>query len=156
MRHLLIVFHTQSARTQALALACYAGSQSAVADDAHVQVRLRRCVDADCSDVLWAHALIILTPENFSALAGGMKNFFDRVFYPLERAQCVALPYCMVVSAGTDGHNAVAQTDKILSGLRAKKIQEALIFYGEPDAAARAQCVELGLAVAMGLHLGVF
>lgn len=151
-RHLLIVFHSQSGRAESLALATYRGAKM----EPDVQVRLRRAIDASSKDMLWAHALIIVTPENFGAAAGCMKDFFDRIYYPLERAEHSALPYALIISAGNDGSGCERQLERILTGMKAKKIQPTKIVYGEPDADACQACADAGLSIAAGLSLGVF
>ena len=79
---LLIIFHSQSGRAEQLAFACYRGALS----DGDTEIRLRRAVDTNSGDWLWCDGIIIVTPENFGAISGGMKECFDRVYYPLERS----------------------------------------------------------------------
>lgn len=151
-KQLLIVFHSQSGRNQQLALAAWA----AASKQPGVLVTMRRAVDADSRDMLAADALLLIGPENFGQVAGGIKDFLDRVFYPLERAGKTALPYALVIGCGNDGSNCERQLDRIFTGMQAKKIQPTLFVYGEPDPQALAQCAELAEGIAAGLDMGVF
>lgn len=76
MKHLLIVFHSQSGNTEKMARAVLAGARNEDIDD--VDVRMLGAFDAGVDDLLWANALILGTPENFGYMSGGMKDFLDR------------------------------------------------------------------------------
>ncbi len=150
-KHLLIVYHSQSGRNEALA---YAATKAAQIED-NVDVRLRRAPEAGTRDLEWADAAIFYMPENFGALAGGMKDFFDRVFYPVidKELTCV---YSLFLCTGNDGSQALLQVQRILKGLPFREISEPVIIRGEPDEYALVQSAELGGAVAAGLSLGIY
>lgn len=151
-RHLLMVCHTQSGRAERLALAAWHQARL----EEGVETRLRRAVDADCSDLLWAQALLLVAPENFGTAAGGMKEFLDRVYYPLERAGVAGLPYAMILTAGNDGTGTMRQLERILAGLSMKRVQDTLVVHGIPDGRHEQLAGELGQSLAAGLALGVF
>ena len=75
-KHLLIVFHSQSGRAQQLAFSCFFGA----GQEPEIDVRLRRAVDASFKDLQWSDGLVMVTPENFGAISGGMKEFLDSVY----------------------------------------------------------------------------
>ena len=54
MKHLLIVYHSQSGKNQRMADAVHRGATDAAIDG--VDVRYRRCHEADTADLLWADA----------------------------------------------------------------------------------------------------
>ncbi len=83
-KHLLIVYHTQTGHTRALAEAACQGAADELIED--VEVRLRQARAAGPEDLLWAHGLLLGTPENFGYMSGGMKDFLDRTFYPSRAA----------------------------------------------------------------------
>lgn len=158
-KHLLIIFHSQSGRAEALALSCYTGAKKCSAaemDGKHCVVRLRRAIDANSDDMLWAHALVIVSPEYFGAVSGGIKDFLDRVYYPLERANSCGWPYALIISAGNDGSGCERQLERILKGLQAKKIQDSLIVHGQPQPGDLATAMAIGEAIATGLLMGIF
>ena len=160
---LLVVYHTMTGGTAQMAQAAAEGAR----DEPGVQVRLLRATEAGPDDVLGADGYVFATPENLAAIAGLMKDFFDRCYYPaLDRIN--GRPYATLVCAGSDGQNAVRQIDRIATGWRLKSIAPALIVCTHaqtPEAILRpkqigaqdlAQCRELGAALATGLALGVY
>lgn len=161
MKQLFIVFHSQSSHAEAIALALYhAAKLAAVGGEemlgGEVTVRLKRCVDTHADDFLSADLVVFVTPENFAALAGGMKDMLDRVFYPLERAQTRGLAYTLLVSAGNDGTSTVEQVERILRGINAKPVQAPVILYGNQIEPVNQQLCELGQSLVVGLDMGVF
>ncbi len=126
-------------------------------DDAveNVDVRLLRAAAAGADDLLWAHGLLLGTPENFGYMSGALKDFFDRTFYPVE-GRIQPLPYALFVSAGNDGSGAVRAVRRIANGYPLKEVQEPIVARGEPTREILDRCRELGLALAAGLEAGVF
>jgi len=140
---------------------------AAAADETGVNVVLKRAVDAGPADVLAADGYLFATPENLAAIAGLMKDFFDRCYYPaLERIE--GRPYGLLVCAGSDGQNAVRQVERIATGWRLKEVAPALIVCTHAQTPERilatkviaeddlARCREIGAALAAGLALGVY
>lgn len=156
MKRLLLVYHSQSGRTEQLALAVYSAVLDALEDGLEIELSLRRAVDVDVNDVVNASAALFFSPENFASISGGVKDCLDRIFYPAMRMNLQALPYAVVVSAGNDGTGCVRQMDRILSGINAKPIQAALILFGDVGGESEAKAVELGLTVALGLEMGLY
>ena len=153
MKHLLIVYHTQTGNTLLLAEAARAGAEDNAVSD--VELRFLPATEAGAQDLLWADGLLLGTPENFGYMSGGMKDFLDRTFYPVE-GKIVSLPYAVFISAGNDGTGALRAIRRIANGYPFKEVQEPLISRGEvmPDDLARA--TELGLTLAAGLEAGIF
>jgi len=121
------------------------------------EVELRRlpALEATLDDLLWCHALVIGTPEKFGYMAGAVKDFFDRTFYPAE-GKVDGLPFALFVSAGNDGTGAVTSIERIATGYRWTRVAEPVIVKGDLDDEALARCHELGQTVAAGLAVGVF
>lgn len=151
MKRLLIIYHSQSGNTQRLATAVYDGALR----EQDVETSIRRAQDAGVKDLVAADALLIGSPENFGAMAGAVKDFFDRTFYPAQQ-QGINLPYALFISAGNDGSGAIRQIDRIAGAYPMKKIAEPVLCVGEADDAVLLACEELGQAVAAGLSLGIF
>ena len=152
-KRLLIVYHTQTGNTRALAEAAYAGATDSLIEA--VQTRLRRAQDAGPEDLLWAQGLLLGTPENFGYMSGGMKDFLDRTFYPVE-GKLKPLPYAMFVSAGNDGSGAIGAIRRIAGGYPFNEVQPPVIAKGTVQPAHLAGCRELGMALAAGLEAGVY
>ncbi len=153
MKHLLIVFHSQSGTTERMADAVIRGARHP--DVEGVEVRTRAALEADAEDLLWCDAFILGTPENFGYMSGAMKYFLDRVFYPCEN-KVNGKPWAMFIRAGNDGSGAISSIRRILTGLAVKEVQEPVLIAGDFDEARLAECEELGLTMAAGIEAGVF
>ena len=163
MKSLLVVFHSMTGGTEQMAQAAY----RAACTEAEVSVRLLRARDATAADVLAADAYVFATPENLAAIAGQMKDFFDRSYYgALDRIGGRA--YGVLVCAGSDGQNAVRQLERICTGWRLKRVVEPVIVcthaqtpeailapkrIGEADLE---RCAAIGAGLAAGLALGIY
>lgn len=132
-----------------------------------VTVRLRPAPDVEPADVVSADGYIFATPENLAAMAGRMKDFFDRSYYQtLDRIN--GRPYAILVCAGSDGQNAVRQIARIATGWRLRAVTEPLIVCTHaqtPEAilapktigpADLAACRDIGAALANGMAAGIF
>lgn len=151
MSKLLIVYHSQSDRTERLAQAVFKGALK----ETGVESRLIRAFDATLQDLLWCKGLIFGTPENFGYMSGALKDFFDRTFYPAEPYQ-LNLPYGVFICAGNDGTGALREIDRIALGYPLRKVADAVIVRGEPGKEDISKCSDLGLAMAAGLNMGIF
>ncbi len=160
MKKLLIVWHSMTGGSEALARAAADGAQEA-------DVLLLYADHAQADDMLTADGFLFVFPENLAAISGVMKAFFDRTYYPcLGRIE--GRPYAIIVCAGSDGSNAVRQAERIATGWRLKKVADSMIVcthaqtpqailaikkIGEADLR---QARDLGAALAAGLAMGVF
>ena len=153
MKHLLVVYHTQTGHTEAMAFAVARGARHPEIEG--VETRLRRAVDAGLADLLWADAVAFGTPENFGQLSGGMKDFFDRTYYPAQ-GKIEGLAYAVFVSAGNDGRGALEALRRIARGYPLREVREPIIARGALDTPMLERCGEMGLALAAGLEAGIF
>jgi multimeric flavodoxin WrbA len=151
MKNLTIVYHSQSGTCARLAQAALQGAQL----EQDVQVVLLRAADASVLDLVGSDGVLLIAAENSGALAGGMKDFLDRVFYPAIRRELV-LPYGLIISAGNDGRGAERETERILSGIPFTRACATQILRGEFDQEKAVLCQESGQALAAGLALGIF
>ena len=124
-------------------------------DVSGVEVRRRLCGDAGAEDLLWAHGLLLGTPENFGYMSGAMKDFFDRTFYAVE-GKLAPLPYSVFISAGNDGTGALTAVRRIAKGYPFIEVQEPVIARGELTPKHLEQCRDLGTALALGLEMSLF
>ncbi len=153
MKHLLIIYHSQSGKTARMADSVLAGATHP--DIEGVQVRLGKALESGVEDLLWANALVLGTPENFGYMSGGMKDFLDRTFYPCE-GKLEGLGFAMFVGAGNDGTNALSSMRRIANGYNFKEVREPVIARGDLTAEHLQQCHNLGMSMAAGLELGLF
>ncbi|MEO0436863.1 MAG: flavodoxin [Pseudomonadota bacterium] len=147
---MLIAFHSQSGTSAQLAHAAFIGAR---AEDP--SARLLLCVEAGSLEVQDASGLLLVCAENSGRLAGGAKDFLDRIFYPL--IECGGgKPYALLISAGNDGSGAVAEARRIFRGIPFSEALEPVVVRGEPDADALLHARELGAGFAAGLAMGLF
>lgn len=149
MAELLIVYHSLTGGSRQMAEA------AAEAAREETPTVLKTAREAGPDDLLNADGYLFCAPENLAAIAGVMKDFFDRCYYPLlEGAQ--GLPYALYIRAGHDGTGTRRGVETIVTGLRWRAIHEPLICRGEWREDFVDSCHELGMLVAAGLGLGVF
>jgi hypothetical protein len=162
VKTLLIVWHSATGGTRQMAeAAAYAVS------DPEIVVRSLRAQDAAADDVLSADGYIFATPENLAAIAGAMKDFFDRTYYAaLDKIN--GRPYAALICAGSDGENAARQIVRITTGWRLRAVAPPLIVCTHaqtPDAILAPKtigsddlhrCAEVGAILAAGLAAGIF
>jgi multimeric flavodoxin WrbA len=153
MKHLLIVFHTQSGNTGRMAEAAVQGATNELIEA--VDVRCLPAREAGPEDLLWADGLLLGTPENFGYMSGSMKDFLDRTFYPVE-GRIVSLPYAVFISAGNDGTGALRAIRRIANGYPFREVQDPLIAQGAITREHLAKAEELGMSLAAGLEAGIF
>lgn len=151
MKRLLVIYHSQSGRTARMAEAVLAGARQ----ETGIETIACRALEADATLLQSSDGVIFGSPENFGYLSGGLKDFFDRTYYAVLDQQ-LNLPYAQFISAGNDGTGAIRQMDRILAGYPMRKVADAVIVRGEPDASAFGQCRDLGQAMAAGLAMGIF
>jgi hypothetical protein len=157
--HLLIVWHSRTGGSRALAEAAAEGAGDA-----------GRLVPADdvTPDLLCAAGgYLFVGPENLAALSGAMKEMFDRCYYPCL-ARIEGRPYATIICAGSDGENAQRQLDRIATGWRLRRVADPVIvnvaaqtpeaiLAPKTIAADRlAEARDLGAALAEGLSAGIF
>lgn len=111
--------------------------------------------EAGAEDVLWCDGLLLGTTENFGYMAGLTKDFFERIYYPcLERT--VALPVAIYIRAGEDGRGTESAIGRIVTGLRWKTVQDALILRGKFEAGFSGQVDTLAMTLAAGVDAEIF
>ncbi len=156
---LLIIWHSRTGASEAMARAAAQGAGSAVL--------MIAAEDVVPEMLLAAGGYLFCCPENLGSMSGQMKEMFDRTYYPVL-GQVEGRPYATLIAAGSDGEGAQRQIDRIVTGWRLRRVAEPLIAnFGAqtPEAIAApkqvapdvlAQCEALGAGLAEGLRLGVF
>lgn len=163
MKRLLIVYHSRTGGTEQMVRAAVSGADGA----SNVVTDVLAAAEAPPDAVLAADGYLFACPENLASMAGAMKEFFDRCYYPaLERLN--GRPYATMICAGSDGSIAAAQIARIATGWRLREIAPPLIVCTHaqtPEEILRpkqivpkelARCRELGAAMAAGLEMGIF
>lgn len=156
---LAIVWHSRTGAARAMAQAAFAGAGEGG--------RLLGADETEPGVLLQASGYLFVCPENLGSMTGAMKEMFDRCYYPLL-GQVEGRPYATAIAAGSDGHGAQAQIDRIVTGWRLRRVAEPLIVNlaaQTPEAIlapkhlsaeAEARCHDLGMALGEGLRIGLF
>jgi multimeric flavodoxin WrbA len=123
--------------------------------------------EAGPEHMLAADGYLFVFPENLAAISGGMKSFFDRCYYPCLGA-LNGRAYAMIICAGSDGRNAVAQAERIATGWRLRQIAPSVIVCTQAqtqkeilaakiiDSHHLTVAAELGEQIASGLEMGIY
>lgn len=156
---LLIVWHSRTGASEALARAAAEGAGAAA--------WLVGAADAAPDMLLAADGYLFCCPENLASMSGLMKEMFDRAYYPVL-GRIEGRPYATIIAAGSDGEGAQRQIDRIATGWRLRRVAEPAIVRLSaqtpeaiaapktvPDAALRG-ARDTGAALAEGLRLGLF
>jgi NAD(P)H-dependent FMN reductase len=167
-RRLLIAWWSNTGGTARLVQAAAAGAREAVRDEPDPpRVLDVRCDRLAPAAVLAADALLFATPECLGSMAGPMKAFFDRCYYPALDA-LNGRPYAAIVCAGSDGLGTVRQIERIATGWRLVRAAEPLrVITGAQTAEAilapkaigpadLERAATLGGTLAAGLALGLW
>lgn len=156
---LAIIWHSRTGAAQRLAEAAHAAASG--------KALLLPAAEAEVADLLRADGYLFACPENLGTMSGAMKEFFDRSYYPLL-GRVEGRPYATMIAAGSDGHGAQQQLDRIVTGWRLRRVAEPLIVNlaaQTPEAILAPKIVpqpalqaasDLGAALAEGIASGVF
>lgn len=152
MARLLVVHHSPTPTTQALAEAVVAGAR----DDAivGVEVVVRPALVATAEDVLTADGYLLGTSANFGYMSGALKHFFDTIFLQAggalsddgsaREASGGRKPYGLWVHGRYDTTGAVRSVQSIVQALAWKQAAPVLEILGDLDDTHREAAYELG------------
>ena len=145
MSKVLVVYCSMSGNTKAAAEAIADGAR-----DAGAQVVVKPGADAQPKDLLDCGGVALGSYDAFSYMGGGLKDFFDRAFYP-SQGQVTGKPYAAFVTHGGGG-KAIQGIESIAQSFKFKKVADAVLVKGRPEGKAIADLKALGakLAAAAG------
>ncbi|MFT6408481.1 MAG: multimeric flavodoxin WrbA [Arenicella sp.] len=151
-KSLLIIAHTPSPNSKAMAEAILDGATDSSVDG--VTVRLASPFDCSSEMVLESDALVLFTTENFGYMSGALKDFFERIYYPCldDTKRNDAKPFALVIKAGLDGTGTDISVGKITSGLKWRPVQATTLCKGEFEPEFIARCRDIGLTIAASLE----
>ncbi|MCK4274381.1 MAG: hypothetical protein KAW90_05765, partial [Dehalococcoidales bacterium] len=87
------------------------------------------------------------TPNNFSYMAGMVKDFFDRA-WPTVREKMADKPYVVFGSYGGGGMPAIESVEKICDNMSMKRLYDSIGIQRQPTEENLAACKELGKKLA--------
>ena len=147
MAKVLVIYHSQGGATEKMARAVAEGAQQTKG----AQVTLKKALEAGVEDLLACDAIAVGSPDYFSYMAGGVKDFFDRVLYP-TREKVTGKPCATFGSAGGRPTVVLESLDKLCSVMKFVPAAESVGASGDITEAVLQECRELGrkLAAAAG------
>ena len=143
MEKVLIVYHTLSGNTGAMAKAVAEGAKSV----AGTQVALKLALDTSLEDLLSCDAVAFGSADYFSYMAGALKDFFDRTFYPLQ-GEITGKPCAAFATGGGGGEKVLALLERMCNTFKLKKVADGVAAAGKPSEGALKECEELGRKLA--------
>jgi flavorubredoxin len=141
MPKVLVVYCSMTGNTKACAEAVAEGARSAGA-----KVVIKEGTQAQTKDLLDCDALAVGSYDAFSYMGGGLKDFFDRVYYP-TKDKVVDKPYAAFLTHGGGG-KAIESMESLAQHLKLKKVAPSVLVTGKPDAKALSDLKSLGAKLA--------
>ena len=138
MAKVLIVYHSMSGNTKAAAEVVAEGVGKVDGAEAVVLEGLK----ADVGDLLDCATLAVGTPDYFSYMAGGLKDFFDRTYYPTH-GKVTDKPVGIFVTHGGGG-KAVESVKSVCRSFKFRLACAPVLVKDRPDDAARNKLLEMG------------
>lgn len=143
MKKILIVYHSIGGNTKAAAELVAQGAQTGEETRAQVKEGLK----AGVKDLLSCDGIAFGTPDYFSYMAGGLKDFFDRTCYPTE-GHVTGKPCAIFVTHGGGG-KAVQSVKKLCSRFKFRLVTSPVLVENMPKSkAAQKKLIGLGKALA--------
>ena len=143
MAKILVVYHSMSGNTEAMAQAVADGAASV----AGTEVATKRALEAGVDDLLACQGLAVGSPDYFSYMAGGLKDFFDRVYYPAQ-GKVAGKPCAIFASAGGPPTKVSESIEHIVRAMKLAPVGPAVGASGKPTQEVLADCRALGQALA--------
>lgn len=137
MKKVLIVYYSLSGNTKLAAEAVAEGIREGEAEPI-----LKTGLEARIEDILNCDGLVVGSPDYFSYMAGGLKDFFDRTYYPTQ-GKVNDKPYVVFITCGGGG-KAIKSVVEMCEKFKLKKMAEPLIIQGKPDETAKEKLKALG------------
>ncbi len=143
MATVLIVYHTISGNTEKMAKAFEEGAKSV----SGIDVVVKKAFDASLDDLLGCDAVAFGSADYFSYIAGALKDFFDRTYYP-SRGMVVGKPYAAFATGGGGGDIALDVLDRLCGSFKLSKSAFGVSAQGAPSSEVLAKCRETGKRLA--------
>lgn len=144
-KNVLIIYHSQTGNTEAAAQAVAEGVRSVEG----VEPTIKKAPEANADDLKSCDAVCVGTADYFSYMAGLVKDFFDRTFYPTQGH--VADKVCGIFVTHGGGGMASESVEKICRSFTFKQVTPTVLVKGKPDEAAEAKLRELGSTLAKAI-----
>jgi len=144
MGKVLVIYHTLSGNTEKMANAVAEGAKSV----AGTEVVVKKALDATLDDLTGCDGVAFGSADYFSYIAGAVKDFFDRTFYPsrgkVDGKSCIAFG-----TGGGGGDTVVGVLERIcFNAFKLKKIASSVSAGGKISDSDLKECKEAGKKLA--------
>lgn len=147
-KKVLIVYHSMGGNTKAAAEAVAAGARKV----AGVEAQLMEALKAGPGDLLGCDAVAFGSGDYFNYMGGGLKDFFDRSYYPTQ-GQVTDRPCAAFVTHGGGGR-AGDSIKGVVRSYKFRLVAPVLLVLNRPDDEATKKLMELGETLAKIVTLG--
>lgn len=146
VKRVLVVWHSRTGLANQMALAMQRGALEVAEQleipQADFRVDITTARDATPEDVLAADGYLFCAPENLATVSGEMLEFFHRCYYDMltvdaqgeggageytETSRLLGRPVGVAIAAGSDGHGAARQIERICQGWRLRPVAETIV-----------------------------
>ncbi|MCJ7445918.1 MAG: NAD(P)H-dependent oxidoreductase [Methanotrichaceae archaeon] len=107
------------------------------------EVVLKKAFDATLEDLLECDAIAFGSADYFSYIAGALKDFFDRTFYP-SQGRAAGKHYAAFATGGRGGETALAVLDRLCGSFKLKKAVDSVSVAGAPTSQILVKCKDAG------------
>jgi multimeric flavodoxin WrbA len=142
MAKILVVYHSLSGNTKAMAEAIAKGAREV----ARAKVTVKTGLEATIDDLLACDGVAVGSPDYFSYMAGGLKDFFDRTYYP-SQGKVTGKPCACFGSAGGPPTVVLELLEKMCGAFKMRVIG-SVGCSGAPSADIVDECKALGQKLA--------
>jgi multimeric flavodoxin WrbA len=144
MGKILVVYHTLSGNTEKMANAVAEGAKSI----SGTEVTVKKALEATLEDFVECDGVALGSADYFSYIAGGLKDFFDRTFYP-SRGKVDGKPYVAFTTGGGGGDTVMAVLERIAgNAFKLKKLADGVSAGGRISDSDLNACKEIGKTLA--------
>ena len=143
MGRVLIVYHSLGGNTKKMAEAVAAGAKEVAGTEVTVKTGLEASID----DLLTCDAVALGSADYFGYMAGGLKDFLDRTYYP-SQGKVAGKPAVAFGSAGGPPEVVLKCVEQALEWFKLKKAADSVGASGGVSAGALASCQALGRKLA--------
>jgi multimeric flavodoxin WrbA len=143
MAKVLVVYHSLGGETKKMADAIAKGASQVPG----TTIVVKTGIEATLDDLLSCDAIALGSPDYFSYMAGGVKDFLDRTYYP-SQGKVEGKPAVTFGSAGGPPDNVLRVLDQAVGWFKLKKVADSVGASGKVTPQVLTACEELGAKLA--------
>jgi multimeric flavodoxin WrbA len=143
MTTVLVVYHSLGGQTKKMAEAVAEGAGGVPG----TKVVVRTGLEASVDDLLECDGIALGSPDYFSYMAGGLKDFLDRAYYP-SKGKVTDKPAVAFGSAGGPPDTILALLARAIGWFKFRQVAESVGASGGISPEALAECQALGRKLA--------